>query len=551
MSRWTPTDAAFGQARSENVQQQGPGSAILWQVRETELDWHICSRARLSRDPRFDGKFFIGVHGSGVYCRPICPAPTAKEKNCRYFATAAGAAEAGYRPCLRCRPECAPGTPAWLGTSATVARALRLIEERGLEDDGIEGLAERLGVGSRHLRRLFLRHLGAPPVAVAQTRRVHFAKKLIDETNLPMTQIAIAAGYGSVRRFNAEIAKVYHRTPTQIRTNARSSKSLPENEYMFLLRFRPPFDWKGMLALLRVAATPGVEAIDEQAYRRTISIQGKHGHVHVSLDESGLALRVRICFGEPRALFQIVERVRRIFDLNADWAVIVQTLGSDPLLAPALKAAPGLRMPGCWDGFEFAVRTLLVRVKDPETRALAGRVVQAFGRPVAGADGLTHVFPDAHALAKADLGNVGVSPDCACAVRALASAVSDGRITFEGIVDSEGFLARLRALTGMDEWTAQYISMRALGEPDAFPADRRNLPIGFENVAALKQHAECWRPWRAYAALYLACKQRGGTPATRSPVSEISKDTGEAARGAPERRKTGRAVQSSAYVTNP
>src|SRR5436190_6398228 len=187
-----------------------------------ELDWRVCSRARLSRDARFDGKFFIGVLTSRVYCRSICPAPTAKEKNVRCYPSAAAAAEAGFRPCLRCRPECSPGTPAWLGTSNTVSRALRLIGESGLEGGGVEGLAERLGVGSRHLRRLFLRHLGAPPVAVAQTRRVHFAKKLIDDTNLPMTQIAIAAGYGSVRRFNAEIAKVYHRTPTQIRTNARS-----------------------------------------------------------------------------------------------------------------------------------------------------------------------------------------------------------------------------------------------------------------------------------------------------------------------------------------
>src|SRR6202007_1337717 len=176
-----------------------------------KLDWKICSRARLSRDARFDGKFFIGVAGSGVYCRPICPAPTAKEKNVRYFSSAAAAAEAGFRPCLRCRPECSPGTPAWLGTSNTVSRALRLIGESGVEDGGVESLAERLGVGSRHLRRLFVRHLGATPIAVAQTRRLHFAKKLIDETNLPMNEIAIASGFGSVRRFNAGVHKVYHR----------------------------------------------------------------------------------------------------------------------------------------------------------------------------------------------------------------------------------------------------------------------------------------------------------------------------------------------------
>ena len=240
------------------------------------LDWQICSRARLSRDPRFDGKFFIGVVGSRVYCRSICPAPTAKEKNVRYFATAAAAAEAGFRPCLRCRPECSPGTPAWMGTSNTVSRALRLIGESGLEDGGVEVLAARLGVGSRHLRRLFLKHLGATPTAVAYTRRMHFAKKLIDETSLPMTQIALASGFGSVRRFNAGIRKVYHRTPTQIRRIARQRQVNPENQYLFRLRFRPPYDWQGMLAFLGPRAIPGVEAVEDGRYRRSISLNGNH-----------------------------------------------------------------------------------------------------------------------------------------------------------------------------------------------------------------------------------------------------------------------------------
>src|SRR5207245_9006296 len=213
--------AALGMTTLESVVRKRPvglaGSAIMTFLGLMTLNWRVCSRARLSRDPRFDGKFFIGVIGSRVYCRPICPAPTAKEKNVRYFPTAAAAAEAGFRPCLRCRPECSPGTPAWLGTSNTVSRALRLIGESGLEDGGVEGLAERLGVGSRHLRRLFLRHLGATPSAVAQTRRLHFSKKLIDETSLPMSQIALASGFGCVRRFNAIIRKVYHRMTTQHR----------------------------------------------------------------------------------------------------------------------------------------------------------------------------------------------------------------------------------------------------------------------------------------------------------------------------------------------
>src|SRR5450755_3108882 len=239
------------------------------------LDWQVCSRARLSRDSRFDGKFFIGVIGSGVYCRPICPAPTAKEKNVRYFPSAAAAAEAGFRPCLRCRPESSPGTPAWLGTSNTVSRALRLIGESGLEDGGVEVLAERLGVGSRHLRRLFLKHLGATPIAVAQTRRLHFAKKLIDETILPMNQVALASGFGCVRRFNAGIHKVYHRTPTQIRRLARQTVIQPDHHYLFRLHFRPPYHWQGMLDFLAVRATPGVEIVEDGKYRRTFSLNGR------------------------------------------------------------------------------------------------------------------------------------------------------------------------------------------------------------------------------------------------------------------------------------
>src|SRR5579863_2307309 len=223
------------------------------------VDWKAFRRARLARDVRFDGKFFVGAHSTRIYCRPSCPVPTIPDKNVRYFPTAAAAAEAGFRPCLRCRPECSPGTPAWLGTPSTVSRALRLISESGLEDGGVEVLAERLGVGSRHLRRLFLQHLGASPVAVARTRRLQFAKKLIDETRLPMSQIAIAAGFGCVRRFNAAIRDVYHRTPTQVRRLARQTKDQPENQYLFRLRFRPPYNWNGVLKFLSARATPGVE----------------------------------------------------------------------------------------------------------------------------------------------------------------------------------------------------------------------------------------------------------------------------------------------------
>jgi AraC family transcriptional regulator of adaptative response / DNA-3-methyladenine glycosylase II len=312
-----------------------------------DLDWQVCSRARLSRDARFDGKFFIGVVTSRVYCRSICPAPTAMEKNVRYYPSAAAAAEAGFRPCLRCRPECSPGTPAWLGTPSTVSRALRLIAESGLADGGVEALAERLGVGSRHLRRLFIQHLGATPVAVAQTRRLHFAKKLIDETSLPMGEVAIASGFGCVRRFNADIRKVYHRTPTQIRRLSRLTEIPPENQYFFRLRFRPPYDWDGMLRFLAARATPGVEAVEDGSYRRSISVNGSDGWFEVQFDQAHLALAVRLQIGDPCALFFIIERIRAMFDLNADCAAIVQGLAADQALASRIEAQPGLRVPGC------------------------------------------------------------------------------------------------------------------------------------------------------------------------------------------------------------
>jgi AraC family transcriptional regulator of adaptative response / DNA-3-methyladenine glycosylase II len=474
-------------------------------VSEIILDWRICSRARLSRDPRFDGKFFIGVIGSGVYCRSICPAPTAKEKNVIYFPTAAAAAEAGFRPCLRCRPECSPGTPAWMGTCNTVSRALRLISESGLEDGGVEGLAQRLGVGSRHLRRLFLQHLGATPSAVAKTRRLHFAKKLIDETTLPMSHVALASGFGCVRRFNAAIRSTYKRTPTQIRRVSRPAAAALQNHYSFNLRFRPPYDWDSLLSFLAPRATPGIEVVAANCYRRTICLQGQAGYLEVECDGDN-ALKVAIQFGDSRLLFLIIERVRRMFDLSADPQPIAARLGSDAMLSGYLQARPGLRVPGCWDGFELAVRAILgqqVTVKGATT--LAGRLVASFGKPFPGTQEMTHLFPSAEVLADANLGAIGLTRSRADTVRALAAAVRDGVITFDGIVRSEPLLARLREIPGIGNWTAQYIAMRALGEPDAFPSGDLELlrALQVQSAGALERRAELWRPWRAYATMYL------------------------------------------------
>jgi AraC family transcriptional regulator of adaptative response / DNA-3-methyladenine glycosylase II len=470
------------------------------------LDWQVCSRARLSRDARFDGKFFIGVLTSKVYCRSICPAPTAKEINVRYYPTAAAAAEAGFRPCLRCRPECSPGTPAWLGTPSTVSRALRLIAEGDLQEGGMEALAGRLGIGARHLGRLFISHLGAAPGAVIRTCRLNFAKKLIDETNLPMGQIAFAANFGCVRRFNAAIRKVYHRTPTQLRRLSRYADGKAENQYLFRLRFRPPYHWPGVLAFLAARATPGTEVVEGRAYRRSISLNGHHGYLQVSLDESNDALAVRLHFGEPRSLLSIIERLRAMFDLNADWASIAPTLQCDPILVAGVKAAPGLRVPGCWNGFELATRAILGQhISVKAATALAGRIVETFGQPYPLGNGLTHLFPTAQRLAEANLAGMGLPRARAESIRALARAVSNGEITFEGIIDSEAFLTKLSEISGIGKWTAQYVAMRALGEPDAFPFGDVGLlrSTTLKSASQLEHRAEAWRPWRAYAAMYL------------------------------------------------
>jgi len=471
-----------------------------------ELDRQQCSRARLARDARFDGKFFIGVASTKIYCRPICRSRTSNECNVRYFLSAAAATEAGYRPCLRCRPEASPGTAAWAGTQNTVSRALQLISESGLEDGGVEALADRLGVGSRHLRRLFLRHLGATPTAVEQTRRLHFAKKLIDETRLPMGQVAIAAGFGCVRRFNDAIQKTYHRTPTQIRRLAPKADARPENEYRFHLDFRPPYNWKRLLEFLAARATPGVESVDGGTYRRSISLQGQAGFLEVSLNEGNNALAARVQIGDPRLLFCIIGRVRAMFDLNADWGVIAKTLRSDAAMAAKVHAEAGLRVPGCWDPFELTIRAILgqqLSVKAATT--LAGRVARAYGESFDAAPGLTRLFPLPSVLADANLAGIGLTTARAETIRTFARAVCERRIEFDGIVNLREFRARLCEVPGIGKWTAEYAAMRALRDPDAFPADDLGLRRRANNCTAgeLEERAEGWRPWRAYAAMLL------------------------------------------------
>lgn len=457
------------------------------------LDFDACERARLARDARFDGRFFIGVTTTGIYCRPVCPAPSPKSSNVRYYPTAAAAAEAGFRPCLRCRPEASPGTPAWLGAPATVNRALKLISESALDDEGVENLAERLGVGGRHLRRLFLRYLGATPVAVAQTRRLHFAKKLIDETALSFADIAMASGYGSIRRFNETFLKVYGRPPRELRRETRANSAAPEpGAYSLRLPYRPPYDWESLIEFLALRATPGVETVSPDEYRRTIELDGRTGSISVRRPKAGNYFDLFIRFPEPTALFRITERVRRIFDLGADPAEIGATLKHDSTLAPLVRKRPGMRVPGAWDGFEIGVRAILgqqVSVKAATT--LAGRLATRFGRTVE--DGV--LFPGPADLCAAPVAEIGLPEARASAIRTFAQAICSGKLRFDGTLALDDFVDCLSELPGVGRWTAQYIAMR-LGEPDAFPAGDLHLKRNGGDP-------ERWRPWRAYAAMHL------------------------------------------------
>lgn len=470
-------------------------------------DVRVFERARRARDARFDGRFFVGVVTTGIYCRPVCPVAPPKPVNVRYFPSAAAAAEAGFRPCLRCRPEASPGTPAWLGSSATVSRALRLIAGGVLDSNGVDALAEKLGIGSRHLRRLFLKHLGATPVAVAQTRRLHFAKKLIDETQLPVTQIAYSAGFNSVRRFNATFRTLYGRTPRELRRiGPKSPKPDGSHDYCFRLAFRPPYDWDALIAFLLPRAIPGVETISRRSYHRTITLGGAHGFIEVSPLGNAAALQVRVFFPDSRALLDILERVRRMFDLGADPGEIARLLRRDPWLAQSVSEHPGLRVPGCWDGFEMAVRAVLgqqVTVRGATT--LAARLAERYGRPT----GHGLLFPAAEALARADYRGIGLTTRQGKTLQALAQAAGSGAVSFDGSANLETFVSSMADIPGIGEWTAHYVAMRALGEPDAFPSSdlvllravaRRERGV---KAKALRERAEAWRPWRSYAAMHL------------------------------------------------
>jgi AraC family transcriptional regulator of adaptative response / DNA-3-methyladenine glycosylase II len=460
--------------------------------------------ARRTRDPRFDGRFFVGVTSTGIYCRPICPAPSPREKNVRYFPTAAAAADAGLRPCLRCHPEVAPGTPAWQGTPATVQRALRLIDEHTQDGLRIDDLASRLGIGPRHLHRLFVQHLGAPPHVVVQTRRLHFAKQLVDRTRLPFAGIALAAGFGSIRRFNAAVRQAWGRTPTELRRTGAGRSIHDGAAYRFHLGYRPPYDWSALCAFLERRAVPGVERVADGRYVRAIEVGQGTALIEVSHVEPAHALDVTVHTDDPPSLYRIVARVRDLFDVDADPAAVRAVLALDRLLARSVRRRPGLRVPGAFDGFEIAVRAILgQQCSVAAARTLSGRMVAAYGHELAG-NSAWRTFPRAEVLADAPMERLGMPRQRAAAIRALAAAVARGTLALARDADTASVRAALHELPGVGPWTVEYIAMRALGDPDAFVAG--DLIVGRAaglNRRALVARSEAWRPWRAYAVMHL------------------------------------------------
>jgi AraC family transcriptional regulator, regulatory protein of adaptative response / DNA-3-methyladenine glycosylase II len=468
------------------------------------LDPDACFRAVRSRDRRFDGRFFTAVASTGIYCRPICPVRPPKRENMRFYSSAAAAEGAGYRPCLRCRPERAPGLATVDAASRLAGAAIARIEEHAVSNGKVSDLAGALGVSDRHLRRVTEAEFGVSPIELAQTQRLLLAKRLLSETSLKLTEIAFASGFGSVRRFNALFKSRYGLNPRSIRRYSGATPGL-----ICQLDFRPPFAWQSMLAYLRNRAIPGVEVVDETHYRRTVALANRHGWIDVSLAKSGTALEVMISPTLAPVIGGVIVRVKHLFDLSAAPDAVAALLAEDPMLKPLVRRLPGLRVPGAFDGFELAVRAVLgqqVSVKGAST--LAGRWARMLGAtidtPHSGLDRLAPTADRMRNVATHEIRALGLPDSRARCLQALARAVADRGVVLSTGANVEEQLERLTELPGIGPWTAQYIAMRALHWPDAFPeGDLGLLRAANLKHRELRARAELWRPWRAYAAHYL------------------------------------------------
>jgi len=473
------------------------------------IDEDACYRALLARDARFDGLFFTGVRTTGIYCRPVCTAKTPARSSCRFFASAALAEQAGFRPCLRCRPELAPGLSP-VDSTRTLARAAAARIEAGALNQGgsLESLAGSLSISSRQLRRAMRRELGVLPVELAQTCRLLLAKRLIADTRLPLVQVAFAAGFESVRRFNAAFRSHYRLTPTMMRRAAGGSNTEGETVRL-LLGYRPPLAWNDMLRFLAARAIAGVECITADAYHRTVAIGKHHGWLSVRQLSEKNQLVVEISPALAPALPQVLARLRSLFDVDARPDAIAAHLATDERLAATVRRKPGLRVPGAFDGFELSWRAVLgqhISVRGASTLAarLAGRLGEPIATPLPCLNRLTPPPAAIAAARTSTIASIGLPSARAETLRGLAKAVERGTISFEPGADPAETEDSLMQLVGIGPWTAAYIAMRALHWPDAFPAgDLGLVKASGLSKKKLIEASEAWRPWRAYAAMHL------------------------------------------------
>jgi AraC family transcriptional regulator of adaptative response / DNA-3-methyladenine glycosylase II len=490
------------------------------------LDFDTCYRAVVARDQRFDGRFFTGVTSTGIYCRPVCPARTPARRNMRFFGHAGAAEAAGFRACRRCRPEASPGSPDWNARADLAARAVQLIADGYADEHGISGLAQRLAVTDRHLRRLLLAELGTTPIALARTTRLQTARRLLAETGMPVTEIAFASGFASVRQFNASFQEAYQQPPSALRARmpagatagnraAATDGAAADGGTWLTLRLagRPPFDGQSLLRFLAARAVPGVETVDGGRYARTIRSPGGAGIIELIPAAAGpghcqVLLRARLT--GLRGIGQVVSRCRRLFDLDADPHAIAAVLAADDVLAPLVAARPGLRVPGAYDGFELAARAVLgQQVSVAAARTLAGRLAARHGTPLATggplppAGPLTTLFPGPADLADADLTGLGLTTGRQRTLHALAAACAAGRLSLGPGTDPDEAAAVLARLPGIGPWTVAYVLLRAAGDPDAFPGTDLGLRRAMARLGCEPGHDRRWRPWRAYAAVHL------------------------------------------------
>ena len=513
---------------SETRQNLSAASDTMGDVTISDLlaDGERCYRAAASRDARFDGVFYVGVSTTGIYCRPSCPAVTPKRRNVSFFPSAAAAQGAGFRACRRCRPDASPGSPLWDVKADVTGRAMRLIADGVVDRDGVAGLAARTGYTSRHLGRLLTEQLGAGPLTLARVQRAHTARILIETTSLHFADVAFAAGFTSIRQFNDTMRETYDTTPTQLRATSRArrhsagsgsagsgSAGSERTAISVFLAARQPFDGARVLRFLRPRAVPGIEEVDARSYRR--SLQLPHGSAYVMLAPRPGGVDATFELADLRDLSTAVERCRRLFDLDADPVAVDGVLARTPTFQPLVAVRPGLRVPAHVDGFELAVRAVVgQQVSVAGARTILARLVAMHGRPLDGIglrDGVTRLFPTPEAIAAIDPVDLPMPRSRGRALVSLAQAVVDGSVVLDRGADRAEVRASLLALPGIGPWTADYVAMRALGDPDVWlgtdlgivhalrSLGRHSAPGDGIDAAEL----ESIRPWRSYAVLHL------------------------------------------------